>query len=352
MGMNDGKDKTENKTAETDTTAGNGGSSPTPQGASSSDLPASIPVGGITSNFSGSMPSGLFSSTLGLDADVSKELQTIAPTFGDVLLSIGTGIADSQAALDKSLVDTAKELSKTKIKVVSEVIQKLNDDGLPDAEKTELITNEVSLINFISPTVHEWKYMSLSMDLIVGAMDQESGMSFTQTQSSAGFSVSWFPWAFGGWFQTDVQYQNSRQRTESDWASGQVRMDAMLGPRRTTKFPVPAEVTIGPAIYFSQGALKEKLQDEVVTERSMDIMVKVLKASGAPNPAAPLEVDVDRFALSFVDDDDFNGSMTNPDGEIKISVRRDIPNPNFAAPVKATVTVRLGQIVKTLTITI
>lgn len=334
-----------------------GGSSSSNGGNGSGDgskgMTVTRPVGGISAGFSGSsLPSGLFTSALGLEADVSQEFADLAPTFGDVLLSIGTGVADSQAALDKSLVETAKQLSETKITLVTDVIQQLDDDGLPAAEETELITSEVSLINFVSPTVHEWKHVALSMDLTVGAMDDERGMSFTRTQTSAGASLSWFPWAFGGWFQTDVQYQNSHARAEADWAAGQVRLDAMLAPRRTSKFPVPAEVTIGPQMYFSQGAVRETVADDVVTSREVDVEIKVLKSSGAANPSAPLQVDVDRFALSFVDDAEFNGSTTNNNGEVKVTIKRDIPNPFFAQPAKVKLTVRLGQMFKTLDISL
>ena len=47
---------------------------------------------------------------LALEADVSGELAQIAPSFGDILGSIGRGVADSQTARDRGLVSTATTL--------------------------------------------------------------------------------------------------------------------------------------------------------------------------------------------------------------------------------------------------
>src|SRR5512133_3233449 len=87
-------------------------------------------------------------SALGLGADVSGELETIAPTFGTILAAIGDGVANAQTALDKSVVDTVQALANTKITVVSEVVEVLDDDGLPDVEQTQLITQNVSVLNY------------------------------------------------------------------------------------------------------------------------------------------------------------------------------------------------------------
>ena len=311
------------------------------------------PAGGAIAGFSGGgAPSGLFTMGLGLGADVSQELLDLSPTFGDVLLSIGTGVADSQAQLDQGLVDTATQLSNTKIDVITDVIQKLDDDGLPNVENTTLIKNNVSLINFVNPTVHEWKSVSISMDMTVGAMDNESGMSFSAKQWKNNVHAVGLFWGFIGWFDTDSQDQTQdktrHSRQEADWATGQVRLDAMLGPRRTTKFPIPAQVTIGPTINFSQGSVQDTLTGGVVTARSIDILISVRKADGSVNPNVALEADTDRFAFSWIDTAPFTGSTTNPQGQAKLRITRDIPNPAFARPSRVKLTMRLGAVANDL----
>ncbi|HEX6747717.1 MAG TPA: hypothetical protein VF092_10540 [Longimicrobium sp.] len=308
---------------------------------------ASLPVGGFSADF---QPAGLATGALALSADVTPGLTKIAPTFGDVLLAVGQGVASSQEALDRSLIDTAKELSQTKIKVVTDVIQKINDDGLPDAANTELVTEEVSLINFLSPEVHEWKSVAVSMDFEVGALDSERGVQFRQNQGSINMGGGSL-WGFIGWFDMDAHSQTTsvtqQSRTEANWATGQVRMDALLAPRRTEKFTAPSQVTIGPQIFFAQGQIEHKLDNGKEIERSIPIVVSVRKADGSPNPSRPLGVECDQFGFSFVSTAPFTGSTTNADGEIRVIVTRQIPNERFSSPVKARLTVRLGAITRT-----
>src|SRR5947199_170555 len=82
-------------------------------------------------------------------------------------------------------------------------------DGLADADKTELISHEVSLINYLSPEVHEWKSVAVSMDFEVGAMDSERGIQFKQSQASTKVSAG-VSWGFMGWFDLDSQYSQTR----------------------------------------------------------------------------------------------------------------------------------------------
>lgn len=324
-----------------------------PEVTGGASLPVPVAAGGIVP---GGAPIGKLTRYLGLEADASDELAEVAPTFGDVLLSIGTGVADSQTALDAGLVSTVQQLRDTKIDVVTEVIQKLNDDGLPSVDQTTLVTNKLSLLNFINPTVHEWKHVGICMDMVVGEMDYENGMTFNRQQHcySEG-SVGLF-WGFLGIGVENESSSNesytSHMRQEADWASGQVRLDAELRPRATNKFPVPADISVGPQIFFSQGSVNEVANEGVVTQRSMDIVVKVLKASGAVDPNVPLELDSDRFHFSFSNTAPFTGSTTNSAGEIKVTVSRDIPNAFFQRRVKGKITARLGEIKKTLELTL
>ena len=320
--------------------------------AASGGLMPSGPSGSISA--SGGMPAGLFSSTQALEADVSGELAGLAPTFGDVLMSIGTGVARSQDALDRGLVQTARTLSDTKIKVVTDVIQELNDDGLPVAEATELVEHEVSLINYVAPTVHEWSHVALSMDLNVGAMDNDTGVTFERKQrrgkvASAGLFFGFV--GFGLYSESERSSFYSRETSnETDWATGQVRMDAMLRPRHVENFPAPAEIAIGPQIYFAQGAINETVSGGVVTARAMDVLINCRKADGSANPGVTITLDSGPFNHSFSSSDGFTGNTTNADGQIQITLTRNIPNPRFMRSVTSTVKAYLGQIERTVDI--
>ena len=286
-------------------------------------------------------------STAILEADVTDELGRVAPTFGNVLSSIGLGVADSQTALDKGLIDSVKALADKKIKVVTDVIQSLDDDGLPDLEATELITQEVSVLNFVTPTVHEWKFVRLAMDLSVGEIDNTSGFTFNRHQESFGVDAVGLFWGFIGWFDT---YDNSSDtvssgdtRQEVDWSQGQVRVDALLAPREVDGFTPPAQVDIGPRIYFAQGSVTDTTTAGVRT-RSMKVRLKLLKASGAVNPGKNLVVEAPGLQISFTNGGAFTGSTTNTDGEVEVTLGRVVPVGATVSPIRFTVTASLGQI--------
>jgi len=312
-----------------------------------------IPKGGILPTAAGALatPLGVAGGILALSADVTGEMDKLAPAFGDVLSSVGLAVAESQAALDKSLVDTAKKLSDTTITVVSEVIQQLNDDGIPTIEETQLITNDVSLINFVSPTVHEWKSVALSMDFSVGAIDNETGFQFNRVQhtTSAGGGGLW---GFLGWFQAQTSTSsvsvNVRTDHEANWATGQIRLDAMLAPRTSQNFPFPGQIIIGPQIFFSLGTVRQSTSDGNLT-RSMDVVVKVLKADGSVNPSVNIIIE-SAFPPSFATDGGFTGSTTNADGEIKVTFSRTVPSGFRRVP--GNVTARLGGISKSTQISL
>lgn len=328
--------------------------SPVAGSAMAGSLAPAVPTGSIAGRMP---PAALFSTSLAeMNADVSDEIGDLAPTFGDVLLSIGTGVAESQDALDQGVVDTAKALSDTKVTLVTDVIQSLNDDGLPVVENTQLVTHEVSLINYVTPTVHEWSHVALSMDLSVGEMNRERGVSFSQKQNRGSVGGVGLFWGFLGWFghsQSETStYYSSNQRMEADWSKGQVRVDAQLRPRDIGQFPTPAEVSIGPQIYFSLGSVSEGVSGGVVTTRSVDMIVTVRKANGDENPLVNIAIDSGPFRQSFSTEDGFTGSTTNSDGQCKVTLTRDIPSPRFLRSMTATVTATLGAIDKSTAITL
>ena len=177
---------------------------------------------------------------LGLAADASGQLENIAPTFGNILSSIGLGVANSQAALDNGIIETVRKLSDTKITVVTEVVEHLDDNGLPDVAATELITNELSVLNFVTPTVHEWKHVAISLDMNVGAMDDETGVRYSvaSEQHSLGLAGLFFGYVGVGYMSDTETYRSMMANThrEAQWSSGVVQLDATLAQPQRLQF--------------------------------------------------------------------------------------------------------------------
>jgi hypothetical protein len=301
----------------------------------------------------GALPLGFGAGTLG--ADVSGQLRTVAPTFGAVLSSIGLGVADSQTALDKGVIDTVEELADTKITVVTDVIQHLDDDGLPDTALTELVSSELSVLNFFMPTIHEWKRVAISMDLSVGAFSESDGVQFNARQQGGGVQGAGLFWGFLGVndeYGYDNQQLGSRShQQEASWSAGEVRLDATLGPRTTGKLPIPSQVSVGPQIVFSQGALKEVPVVGAGVNRSVDLVITVLKAAGDPNPTKPLTVSAVGLRTSFSSTAPFTGNITNADGQVTVTVTRNVANAGVGG-INATVIARLGAMSQSYTLTI
>jgi hypothetical protein len=290
-----------------------------------------------------------------LAADVSGQLKAVAPTFGQVLESVGAGVADSQAALDQGVIDTVNTLGNTNITVVTDVIQHLNDDGEPDPSLTELITTDLSVLNFFTPTIHEWKRVALSMDLSVGAFSETDGFTLNAEQSGGGVGGVGLFWGFLG-LAYDNNYDDTQvfQRTheqESSWSAGEVRLDAVLGPRTTGKFPIPDQVSVGPQISFAQGTTVETPVAGAGVNRSVDLVISVTKASGDANPGKAVTVDAGSLRTSFSSTAPFTNNQTNADGQIKVTITRNVPNAGTGAA-KVTITARLGALSQTYPLTI
>jgi hypothetical protein len=315
-------------------------------GATSINLPAGAGTGGALD-----LPVGGNATLADTATDVANQLGALAPTFGEILKSVGTGLANAQRALDKSVIDTVNKLASTKIDVVTDVIQRIDDaTGLPvEPTDDDLITQKLSVLNFVTPTVHEFKYMALSMDMSISKLDQKTGMSFTSASLNTSRNQAGLHFGFVGVGTTSVNadFKSVRSNTEREmqWASGRVQMDALLAPRRTTKFPVPAEITIGPQIFLAQGKTTDVRQgagaNAPLVERHVEITITTLTASGAVNATAAVTIEAPGLLRET--------TQPNTLGKTRFRLRRFFTNggQGFATfPVK----VRLGQIVKSFSV--
>jgi len=294
-----------------------------------------IPTGGIA---------------LGVGEDIAKQLKDGSPAFGNVLSAIGDAIASSQAEFDKAVIDTVNELNKTNIDVVTQAIVELDDDGLPSADsaKTKLTTQSLSVLNFFTPVFHEWKNVSISMDLTVGEFHGEQGLSFKAHQQSTNVSGS-VSWPFAGWFRADTSSSDQAVNTSAEqnaaWSSGQCRVDALLGPRATGRFPVAASFSVGPQIFISQGAVTEQKNGDTVTGRATELLIELRKVDGAVNPGRTIIAEAPGLLAAPV-----AGTTTtsDPAGKVKLALTRNGGGAFRNFPV----TIRLGQIDKTATVTL
>lgn len=272
--------------------------------------------------------------------------------FGDVLKAVGLAVAASQAALDRGVAESARALSDEKVKVVTDVVTTLDDDGQPVSPKTvdevadNLRTVDVSALNFFTPTVHDWKHMALSMDLAIGELDAKQGIKFNRSQASVGVQTG-VHWGFGAWFAAGSIAASYRRldveatsRQETDWAQGSVRVDAELGPRRTANFPVPGRVERGPTIFLNPGKVTT---DSATATRRMVVTVTSRKGNGEANGGKQLAVSSPGIAVAATGAD---GMTTDAQGRVSLRLEKSADQP----PAKHSLTVELGALRKTFEI--
>lgn len=219
----------------------------------------------------------------GFAADATDKLEKGAQAFGEVILAIGNAVVVSQAALDDAAIETAKQLSETKLKVTVAIRQPLNDDGdLAGAPQIDAQT--VSLSSYILPTLHQWQHVAVSMDLTVSEIDATSGLKVKS--GSAGATVS----AGIGFFSASGEFNysslNAESRLRSEFSNGAVRLDALLGPRDEFRFPEVADFALGPQILVTQAATEGKevpatgTADRVPPFRRLTLTVKLYSREG------------------------------------------------------------------------
>jgi hypothetical protein len=123
-----------------------------------------------------------------------------------------------------------------------------------------------------------------------------------------------------------------------------VQLDAMLAPRRTTKFPVPATVEIGPQIFAVQGKTTDVKSGvgaaATLVERNVEVTITVLKANGEANSGKNPVIEAPGLLREAV-----AGGATGADGKVRYRLRRFYAN-GAAGFATFPVTVRLGAIVR------
>lgn len=187
----------------------------------------------------------------GLTADVTDEMLSSAQTFGDVLESFGNAIVTSEAAFIESFVESAKQLSQTKLEVPVAVRQDLDDDGNLSGDPT-VDTRTLSLSTLILPTLLEVKHGALSMDLVVSELDMTTGIHVKSGGASASFTKAGVGFSAAAAF--NYSSVDAESRFKADFATGAIRLDTLFGPSAAARVPDINDYAIGPQILVTQAA--------------------------------------------------------------------------------------------------
>ena len=298
------------------------------------------------------------------ESSVTDEAEGTAVAFGAFVKNIGMAVAAAQEELDKTLRETAKQLSETKSEVVHTFEQELDDDGhLTNNGNAKM--QALPLINYLMPTAYQWSRVYLEADMKVQEFNSKSGFDIQSKSSNTGFGLrggvgAGSGWNLGGGFgygsnsnQTSVQSGYSM-----DNAAGSMHMEATLEPRSDIELPKPIILQKGPVMTLVTLEVKDITVPGTPTAdnpnppakvvgKEANLKATVKTAQGAPNKNKLLEYSVDQPKINHRA---VNGLTTNNDGEITLNLKREgaAYDPNTAMPVQ--VIVWLGLVSKTITV--
>jgi len=190
---------------------------------------------------------------VGMKADVTDKLTAAAPAFGEVLKSIGTAVAMTQAAMDDAALASLKDLARQTVDIPVIVEQSLDDDGLPTT--TNIVTQKVTLASIIPPSMKQVERMTMRMDLTVGEFNATGGVKFNGTMARAGASVGFMRGNVNG----EVASTSVRSEFQqlSEFATGSVSVAVEIGERTGFQIPTPAQYALGPQV---RGAITASTQ--------------------------------------------------------------------------------------------
>lgn len=296
-------------------------------------------------------------------SDVTDEAGKTAVAFGDFVKNIGMAVAGAQEELDKTLRETAKRLSETKIEVVHTYEQELDNDGRL-TNRGEAKMQSLPLINYLMPTAYQWSRVYLEAEMKVNEFNSKSGFDIQSKSSSGGFGLRGGFGIGGGSFGGFGGFGASSSQTSvqngfaMDSAAGTMKMEATLEPRGDIELPRPIILQKGPTIQLTStvepiettppSTPENPTPTPVLTGRKATVTVTVKKHTGQPNDGKLIEYSVDQPAINH--SAGTGGLTTSSTGVVTIILRREGPafDRNTAMPVQ--LVVWLGMVSQTITV--
>jgi hypothetical protein len=286
-----------------------------------------------TTTRSGILPLGS-SGLLGAagESDITNELEKGGPAFGSFVGAVGTSIADAQAKLDKTFIETAQALSNETVKVVSVFEQVIDDDG--NLTEGKIHESELPLVNFITPTAYKWSRVYLTADMQVSEFSAESGMNIQSRSTSFNVGARAGYGLFSGFnaggstnFATSSFGQELTASAQTDSAAGQLHMEATLEPRDDIRPPQPYILQKGPTLKL----LIEKIEDIAgpvpsgggptpVVGRKATIRAELRTQNGGPNTDKSIDTVLSESGLAVT-----STGATDAKGDTTLTIERRNP---------------------------
>lgn len=269
-------------------------------------------------------------------ADINDEMDKGGPAFGAFVKAVGLGVAEAQAKLDSTLVETAKALSETQIDVIAVFEQQIDDNGQMTTGKIH--KEKLPLVNYIMPTAYQWSRVYLSADMNMSEINATNGFNIQggSTSFTAGVSGG-YGLMSGGWnvkgdtrFTTGSYNQSGEFSRSDDTAQGKLHMEATLEPRDDIQLPRPFVLQKGPRLKVTAGARQDipgtgaPVPPATTVDpigRTLTLTLELRSQNNTPLANKQIEYKVGQPLLNY-NITPTNG-LTDANGQLKIELRRE-----------------------------
>jgi hypothetical protein len=255
-----------------------GGKSPRPAKKKKRSAPAKTNDDASTENGAEAMVA-----PIGFRADVTPQLQSAAPAFGDVLRSLAHAAALTQTGLNESALASLKTLASQQVEIPVLIEQELDDYGVPTT--ATIRTQSVPLTSLIEPSRQMINELTVQMDMRVESFDATSGVKFNQNMASGGVSYKRHGFGFG----TSVNNTNVNAQFSnlSNFSSGSVLVSMDISDDGGFEVPAPLEYGIGANLMINVLGVTQNVATSTATPpvttvtRTATISVKQAKTDGS-----------------------------------------------------------------------
>jgi hypothetical protein len=294
-------------------------------------------------------------------SDVTDALTKGGPAFGSFLKSIGMAVADTQAALDKTMGETAKMLSTTTVEIAQAYQQVLDENGELDEEApgSGAVMTKMPLIAFVPVTAYQIMQLHLTADMDVSEFNTTNGFNIKKDHVGFDVNANANYGIFSGFnahadtaLKTTFDNDSERRFTGENKAAGKLHMEATIEPRHDIQLPKPYLVQKGPKLRLTVLERKDITSDPAdptkVTGRTVTISAHLAKQDGSNLKGKSLDVACDGNFVCTV----ANNGVTGEDGTVRITVERSGLTPESNTPVTTSVRASMKLVTANTTISL
>lgn len=295
------------------------------------------------------IPVGSFTSTLAVgDANITDEINRAGASFGNLVRTTGNAVAETQRRLNETGAASATALANTLVDVIAVQEKVFDDQGNVRPGRTHV--QHLPLVNFIDPVFYEWSQVRLQGVFTAREFaSATSSSTFDHQDDSRSGQGGLFIILGGGRTTFDAQGSTTETNTnsDSDLSFGNVRMNALLQPRRDVGVPPPTQVIQGPRLAIIHGSVTDVRDGTVLTARTMDVLIQYHRRDGTPIAGKPISVETPGIAWSFT-----GAQTTDASGNLQIQLRREFIDEDADTTQKDfVVTARIGIVQNSTTVT-